>query len=95
MALGQQVGLAPHLHAAGEPLSMWLLLGPSAVVVASTALFALDAVGARDWRLSERRRLALVPVGGLGVANVVGGWGHPEDCVAVALVIWAVLTMER
>ncbi len=94
MALGQQVGLAPHLHAAGEPLSMWLLRGPSAVVVASTALFALDAV-ARHWRLSERRRLALALVGGLGVANVVGGWGHPEDCVAVALVVWAALTMER
>ena len=38
-------------------------------------------------------RVALV--GGLGVANVVGGWGHPEDCVAVALVVWAALTMER
>ncbi len=94
MALGQQVGLAPHLHAAGVPLSMWLVLGPSAVIVASSALFALDAV-ARHWQFSERRRLALALAGGLAVANVVGGWGHPEDCVAVALVVWAALTMER
>jgi len=50
MALGQQVGLAPHLHAAGVPLSMWLVLGPSAVIVASSVLFALDAV-ARHWQL--------------------------------------------
>jgi hypothetical protein len=29
------------------------------------------------------------------VANVVGGWGHPEDCVAVAFVVWSALTMDR
>ena len=29
------------------------------------------------------------------MANVVGGWGHPEDCVALALVTWAALEMER
>jgi hypothetical protein len=34
-------------------------------------------------------------VGGVGVANVAGGWGHPEDCVAVAFVVWAALALER
>ena len=94
MALGQLAGLSPHLRATGEPLSMWLVLGPAAVLLASTALFALDAV-AREWRFSERRRLWLALVGGLGVANVAGFWGHPEDCVAVAFVLWAALVMER
>jgi hypothetical protein len=94
MAFGQLVGLAPHLRTGGEPLSMWFVLGPTAVVLASTVLFALDAV-ARAWRFSERARLALAMVSALGVANVTGGWGHPEDCVAVAFVIWSALTMER
>ncbi len=94
LALGQLVGLSPHLHTSGEPLSLWFVLGPAAVLLASTALFAVDAV-ARHWGFSERRRLALALVGGLGVANVAGGWGHPEDCVALALVVWAALTMER
>ena len=72
---------------------MWFVLGPAAVAMASSALFALDAV-ARYRRLSERS-LALALVGAVGVANVAGGWGHPEDCVAVAFVVWAALTMER
>ncbi len=94
MAFGRLVGLSPHLRVTGEPLSMWLVLGPTAVVLASTALFAVDAV-ARAWDFSEKRRLALALVGGLGVANVAGYWGHPEDCMAVALVLWAALSMER
>jgi len=94
IGLGQLVGLSPHLTAQGEPLSMWLVLGPAAVLVGSTPLFALDAV-ARHWRLTDRARLALALAGGLGVANVVGGWGHPEDCVALALVVWAALAIER
>lgn len=94
MALGQVVGLSPHLHRAGEPLSMWFVLGPAAVLSGSTALFAIDAI-ARTWRLSERSRLAVALIGAVGVANVTGGWGHPEDCVSLAFVVWAALAMER
>jgi hypothetical protein len=94
MALGQLLGLSPHLHRAGEPLSMWFVLGPAAVIASSTVLFAVDAV-ARTWHLSDRSRMAIALVGALGVANVVGGWGHPEDCIALAFVIWAALAMER
>jgi hypothetical protein len=94
LGLGQLVGLSPHLHSGGEPLSLWFVVGPVAILLASTVLFAIDAV-ARSWRLGQGHRLALALVGALGVANVVGFWGHPEDCVAVALVLWAALTMER
>jgi hypothetical protein len=94
MALGQLLGLSPHLHRSGEPLSMWFVLGPAAVFAGSTVLFALDAV-ARTWRFSDRSRMAIALVGALGVANVVGGWGHPEDCVSLAFVIWAALVVER
>jgi hypothetical protein len=94
IGLGQLLGLAPHLHKAGQPLSLWFVLGPAAVFAASTVLFALDAV-ARAWKMTEGARLALALVGALGVANVAGGWGHPEDCIAVAFVVWAALHMER
>lgn len=93
-ALGRAVGLSPHLNVSGQPLSMWLVLGPAAVLMASTVLFALDAV-ARQWRFSDQARIVLALVGALGVANVVGWWGHPEDCVSVAFVLWAALAMER
>jgi hypothetical protein len=94
LALGQALHLAPHLHAKGEPLSLWFVLGPAGLFVGSTALFAIDAV-ARSWRLSEQARLALALIGGLAVANVVFGWGHPEDCAAIALVIWSALVFDR
>ena len=48
------MGLAPHVHGSGQPLSLWLVLGPAALLVASTALFSIDAV-ARYWDLSEPR----------------------------------------
>jgi hypothetical protein len=94
LALGHALGLAPHLRGKGEPLSLWLVLGPAAALIGSTALFALDAI-ARCWRMSERSRLALALTGGLGVANVVFDWGHPEDCAALALVLWAALVLTR
>jgi hypothetical protein len=94
IGFGELIGLSPHLHAAGQPLSMWFVLGPAALLFASTALFALDAV-ARHWEFSDGRRIALALVGGVAVANVAGGWGHPEDCVAVAFVVWAALALER
>lgn len=93
LLLAQMVGLAAHFPGS-SPLGLWLLLGPAALLIASPALFAVDAV-ARSWRLSDRTRLALALVSALGVANVAGVWGHPEDCVAVAMVLWAALAMER
>ena len=54
----------------------------------------IDAV-ARSWSLTDGSRLALALASALGVANVAGIWGHPEDCVAVAMVVWAALAVER
>ncbi len=89
----QALGLAPHFPGS-QPFSLWLVLGPAALLLASPVLFAVDAV-ARYWRLSSGTRLGLALVGALGVANVAGLWGHPEDCVAVAMVVWAALQLER
>jgi hypothetical protein len=93
LLFAQMVGLTAHFPG-GHPLGLWLLLGPTALLIASPALFAVDAV-ARSWGLPDRTRLALALASALGVANVAGVWGHPEDCVAVALVLWAALAIER
>lgn len=66
----------------------WLLLAPWAVAISGVALFALDALaerlGVRGWRR------ALLGVAGAGlVFPVVGLWGHPEDCVALGLFLYA------
>jgi hypothetical protein len=94
MALGHVLGLSGHLHTAGDPQSMWFVLGPTALLLGSTLLFALDAV-ARAWSFPQRARFALALVAALGVANVVAIWGHPEDCAALALVIWAAFAVDR
>ena len=92
LLVAQATGLAAH-HT-GQPIGMWLLLAPVVLLFASTLLFAVDAV-ARQWNLSDGRRLGLALVSALCVANVTGLWGHPEDCIAVALVLWSALTLEQ
>jgi hypothetical protein len=77
-----------------QPLGLWLLLGPVVLLLASLTLFAVDAT-ARSWGLSDGRRLGLALASALGVANVAGIWGHPEDCIAVAMVLWSALELER
>ena len=92
LLVAQATGLATHLSA--QPLGLWLLLGPAALLFASPALFAIDAV-ARHWRLSDGVRLGLALASALAVGNVVGLWGHPEDCIAVAMVLWSALALEH
>jgi hypothetical protein len=91
---GHALGLDPHFRSSGVSMSLWYVLGPAAIVIGSTPLFAADAV-ARHWGFSDRRRMLLALAGGLGAANVAYTWGHPEDCVSVALVMWAALALDR
>ncbi len=93
MVVGHDVlGLAAWRgEGSSEPLS--LVLAVAATLIAATALFALDAV-ARAWEFSEGRRLALSLVAGLGVVSAAAFWGHPEDCLALGLVVWAALAVD-
>ena len=45
LGLGQLVGLAPHLRVGGEPLSLWFIVGPVAVLLGSTVLFSPSTSG--------------------------------------------------
>ena len=57
LLFAQVVGLTAHFPS-GHPLGLWLLLGPAVLLIASPAIFAIDAV-ARSWSLTDRSRLAL------------------------------------
>jgi hypothetical protein len=94
VALGHALGLHPPHRGTNTGGTLGVVVVPTATILASTVLFAIDAV-ARSWHFSEAKRVALALVAGLGVVSAVVFWGHPEDCVALALVIWAALVVDR
>ncbi len=68
----------------------WLALGPYEILLSCSALFALDALSDRLGVSRPRRRLLCV-IEGVVLWNLSVGWGHPEDAVAVALAVYAVV----
>ena len=94
MVVGHALGLGTTSATGSSYKAFGLILAPVATVMAATVLFALDAV-ARRWGYSEPRRLALSLVAGLGVVSAAVFWGHPEDCIALGLVVWAALVVDR
>jgi hypothetical protein len=93
MVLGHAIGLRTTIAHGGGLMVYSLLLVPLATVLAGSLLFAVDAV-ARRWGFSEGRRVAVSVVAGLAVGSDVVFWGHPEDCIALALVLWAALAVD-
>jgi hypothetical protein len=63
---------------------------PTALVISCLALFACDALAER-LQVSQTRRVALVVAEAVILWNVTVLWGHPEDTVAVALAIYALI----
>jgi hypothetical protein len=80
----------PHnLHPA-----VWVVAGPYQLAIACVPLFAADALAER-LGVSRGRRALLAAAGGVALWNVSGRWGHPEDAVAVGLLLYAMLAMSR
>jgi hypothetical protein len=78
---GKEVVFHPH---AFIPLAI------VAVVMSCTALFACDALAER-LQVSRSRRIVLVVAEAVVLWNVTVFWGHPEDALAVALAVYALL----
>lgn len=85
-------------HAAGMSVAFvfapphptaWLILGPYEVLLSALVLFAVDAVAIR-LGASTARRLLICAGEVFALYNVVL-WGHPEDAVAVACLLYACL----
>jgi hypothetical protein len=90
-ALGLSLAI-PGPHNLHPPV--WLLAGPYEIALCCVTLFAADALaeqlGARFWK---RGLLAAASAGILW--SVSARWGHPEDAVAVGLLLYAVLAQSR
>src|ERR1700751_2342393 len=74
--------------------AVWLVAGPYQIALCCVTLFAVDALaeqlGVRVWK---RGLLAAASAGILW--SVSARWGHPEDAVAVGLLLYAVLAQAR
>ncbi len=65
----------------------WLVLGPVEIVVSSVALFACDALAQR-LGVGPGRRFSLCVAEAAALWNVDVVWGHPEDALALGLVLY-------
>jgi hypothetical protein len=70
--------------------AVWLLAGPYQIAIGCLPVFAADALAERlD---VPRWTRGLLAVAGAGILwSVCARWGHPEDAVAVGLLLYAVL----
>lgn len=73
---------------------VWLVAGPYQIALCCVTLFAADALarrlGAEFWKR------ALLAVASASILwSVSARWGHPEDAVAVGLLLYAILAQSR
>jgi hypothetical protein len=73
--------------------AVWLVAGPYMIVISAVALLAADALAER-LRLSRPKRAFLAVASGAALWNVSVQWGHPEDAVAVGLLLFAILALS-
>src|ERR1700722_16112795 len=70
--------------------SVWLLAGPYQIAIGCLPLFGADALAER--LAVPRWTRGLLALAGAGILwSVCARWGHPEDAVAVGLLLYAVL----
>jgi hypothetical protein len=67
-----------------------LLIEPIELLLASTVLFAVDAL-AEHLGVTQGRRISLCTVAAIIVWPTVAIWGHAEDCLALALAVYALI----
>ncbi len=68
----------------------WLVLGPYEILIGCAALFACDALAQRLGVPGGRRGVLCVAEGVVLWPTIVI-WGHPEDALAVALAVYAMV----
>ncbi len=70
----------------------WYLLGPADVLLGGIVLVPLDALAER-LGLDRRARAIAVVAEAVLLFPVVALWGHPEDPLALAFALWALLSV--
>jgi hypothetical protein len=91
-AIMDAAGLPIHAGRQGVHPAGWLVAGPLETILSSVALFAADAIAQR-LGASLFKRFLLAAAGATALWNVTVRWGHPEDAVAVGLLLYAVLAL--
>ncbi len=88
-------GLSLHWPGAANPHpGTWLVAGPYMIAISSVALFAADALA--EWLgVTGWRRFLLAAGSAVALWNVSVRWGHPEDAVAVGLLLYGVLALAK
>lgn len=94
--VGEAAGLSfalPSVQHFPQP-PLWLLAGPAEIVLSATVLFAADAVAER-LGVPLARRATLAAAGAFVLWSVSARWGHPEDAVAVGLLLGSILALAN
>ena len=73
---------------------VWLVAGPYEIAISCVTLFAADAL-AEQLGVTKWKRGMLAVASAVALWNVSARWGHPEDAVAVGLLLYAVLALGR
>jgi hypothetical protein len=94
VAVIDAAGLSVHIPGNNAQPASWLFAGPYMTAISGIALFAADAIAER-LAVSRFKRAVLAVAGAVLLWNVTVRWGHPEDAVAVGLLMYAVLALAN
>lgn len=84
---------APGVH--NPQPGAWLLAGPYEIVLSAVVLFAADALAEHLGVTSRPRRAVLAGAEAVALWSVSVRWGHPEDAVAVGLLLYGMLSLSK
>ncbi len=73
---------------------VWLVAGPYQIALCCVTLFAADALAEQMGVPRWRRGLLSAASAGI-LWSVSARWGHPEDAVAIGLLLYAILAQSR
>ena len=93
VAIMDAAGLTLHAGHQGPHPYEWLLVGTYETAISAMTLFAADAIAERLC-LAWPKRLLLAAAGATALWSVSVRWGHPEDAVAVGLLLYAILALS-
>jgi len=94
VAVIEAAGLSLQVPGAQLPQpGAWLLAGPYEIVLSAVALFAADAIAER-MGVTRPKRALLAATSAVALWSVSVRWGHPEDAVAVGLLLYGILALS-
>ena len=94
VAVIEAAGLSLQVPGAQLPQpGAWLLAGPYVIVLSAVALFAADAIAER-MGVTRPKRALLAAASAVALWSVSVRWGHPEDAVAVGLLLYGIMALS-